>query len=632
MLRVSRSLLRLAIVVLFIAAPTSALAANLAIVIGNNGSRTLGRAELRYADDDAAKYAALLGGTAGEGDVELLTRMDADSARMFPAQARIATPPTRAALDAAVARIVARADAAKRRGERVVFTFVFAGHGDVEDGRGFLELEDGRFFREDLEALLLRIPAARAHVVLDACNSVYMLAARKPGGTRFATPEDVERSMRARLAHVGTFLSTSADAQVYEWSQIESGVFSHAVRSGLAGAADLDGDGRITYGELRAFVRVASAGIPNPRFRPRIYARGPGGRDDEVIFEPRAAGASRKLALEAGAERRVTVLDPNEVPLVDVRLEAGFGPTLWLPPSAGDGFTLVERTNQAPERRTAVELSEGMPVARNDGVPSGHAARSGARPFDLLFSMAFGPRAVAALPPEGQEEEVYGVSSEDRERMRRLLDSAAETQRDRRLQVGLGSLAGGVLLAGTGAALLAAPDGLWKDPDFGKTTGAGLLGIGVAFVGVGASQLLTRSELEARRDAYVAALRARPEAFELAVRDAEAELLARAEAQRRQRTIMGIGSIALGALVIGAGAVVEVVDTSDTVRTWGRVGMAAGAAWGLTGLTNLVLRSEEERLAELWKKERAFPVESGTSSLRIRPLVGVGALGIGGTF
>src|SRR4029079_8077351 len=98
------------------------------------------------------------------------------------------------------------------------------------------ELEDGRFFREDLEALLVRVPAVRAHVLLDACNSVYMLASRKPGGTLFATPEDVERSMRARLAHVGTFLSTSADAQVYEWSQIESGVFSHAVRSGLSGA------------------------------------------------------------------------------------------------------------------------------------------------------------------------------------------------------------------------------------------------------------------------------------------------------------------------------------------------------------------------------------------------------------
>ncbi|MDF2694746.1 MAG: hypothetical protein K0S65_3129, partial [Labilithrix sp.] len=156
-------------------APSAARAADnetrLAIVIGNNGSATLGRSELRYADDDAAKYASLFASTSVEGNVELLTRFDADSTRLFPAQAKRSTPPTRASLNAAITRIGLLAEAAKKRGERVVFTFVFAGHGDVEDGRGFLELEDGRFFRDDLEAMLARIPATRAHVLLDACNS-----------------------------------------------------------------------------------------------------------------------------------------------------------------------------------------------------------------------------------------------------------------------------------------------------------------------------------------------------------------------------------------------------------------------------------------------------------------------------
>lgn len=347
-----------------------------------------------------------------------------------------------------------RARASEKRGDRVVFTFVFAGHGDVDDGRGFLELEDGRFFREDLETLLHRVPAARAHVLLDACNSVYMLASRKPGGTRFATPEDIERSMRARLAHVGTFLSTSADAQVYEWSQIESGVFSHTVRSGLSGAADLDGDGRITYGELRAFVRIAAAGVPNPRFRPRIYARGPNGRDDEVLFEPRAAGAGRKLTLDTGTERRATVLDANEVPLVDVRLEAGFAPSLYLPRSESGRFTLVEREPGRPERRTEVALSEGSLMTRVAPAPSALASRSSGKPFDMLFAVAFGPRAVAALPPEKPEEAIYGVSMEDRERMHRLLDAAAEMQHDRRIGAGVAFGAAGIAAAGVGAATL----------------------------------------------------------------------------------------------------------------------------------------------------------------------------------
>lgn len=65
------------------------------------------------------------------------------------------------------------------------------------------------------------------------------------------------------------FVSTSAEAEVYEWSELQSGVFSHAVRSGLAGAAGADGDGAVSYDELRAFVDTATSEIRNAAFRPR---------------------------------------------------------------------------------------------------------------------------------------------------------------------------------------------------------------------------------------------------------------------------------------------------------------------------------------------------------------------------
>lgn len=617
--------------------PALALAAEtrLAIVVGNNGSATLGRAELRYADDDAAKYAALFGGASREGDVELLARFDADTTRLFPAQAKKAAPPTRAALDAAVARVVARAQAAQKRGERVVFTFVFAGHGDVEDGRGFLELEDGRFFREDLEAMLGRIPAARAHVLLDACNSVYMLVARKPGGTKFTTPEEIERSMTARLAHVGTFVSTSADAQVYEWSRIESGVFSHSVRSGLSGAADLDGDGRITYGELRAFVRIAAQGVPNARFRPRLYARAPGGRDDEVVFEPRAAGPGRKVAIAAGAERRVSVLDPNEVPLIDVRLERGFGADLYVPAldaPADDGtFTLVEQEDGRPPRRADLTPSGDDGLVAGDETPPALAARAAGRPFELLFAVAFGPRAVAALPAEKAEEDVYGVSNEDRERMRRLLDAAAENVRDQRVTEGAGELAFAVTAFGFGAAAWLTP----SDRDARTTKDV----VGGVFMGLGtialasSSQLLVRSTMEERRNAYVASLRARPEAIDLAVHNAERELFARAEDARSQRITEGVAAFVFGALEIGGGLVLA-LTTDDSDVKWLAGGlMAAGVGTGVTGVGRLAVRSEEERIADLWRTERALSPPRGRSSrLRLTPQVGLGGVGLAGTF
>lgn len=606
----------------------------LAIVVGNNGSATLGRAELRYADDDAAKYAALFAAASREGDVELLARFDADTTRLFPAQAKKATPPTRAALEAAIGRVAARAREARDRGDHVVFTFAFAGHGDVEDGRGFLELEDGRFFREDLEALLTRIPAARAHVLLDACNSVYMLVARKPGGTRFTTPEEIERSMAARLAHVGTFVSTSADAQVYEWSRIESGVFSHSVRSGLSGAADLDGDGRITYAELRAFVRIAAEGVPNARFRPRIYARGPGGRDDEVVFEPRAAGEGRKIALAAGAERRVTVLDPNEVPLIDVKLERDFGTNVYVPSFGGiadsRGFTLVEQEDGAPERRVEIALAD-QGAAGESETPPVLAARTAGRPFELLFAMAFGPRAVASLPPETSGADgVYGVSNEDRERMKRLLDAAAENRRDIRIREGAGALAFGVTSIGAGIAAWVTP----SDPDIRDTkdiVGGVFVGLGVLAL-TGAPQIFTRSAMEDRRDAYVASLGGRPEAMDLAVRNAEREIFEMANIARRERITEGVLSFVLGAASI-AGGIVLVATSDDPNLHWLGGGLIAGGAGsGFTGTARLAMRSEEERLAELWRTERTSSPAMPVRQLKLGPTVRIAGLGLAGTF
>jgi len=608
--------------------------ARLAIVVGNNGSATLGRAELRYADDDAAKYAGMFGSTSSDGDVELLARPDADTARLFPEQARRAAPPTRAALDAAVARIAARAQAAKSRGDTVIFTFVFAGHGDVHDGRGFLELEDGRFFREDLEALLVRVPATRAHVLLDACNSVYMLVARKPGGTRFTTPEEIERSMTARLAHVGTFLSTSADAQVYEWSRIESGVFSHSVRSGLSGAADLDGDGRVTYGELRAFVRIAANGVPNARFRPRLYARGPFGRDDEVLFEPRAAGEEKKITVGAGAERRVTVLDANEVPLVDVRLESGFGADLYVPAPAqarGTTFTVVEQESGAPERRQEIAIGRaGGLVARAD-VEGSPAARTAGRPFDLLFTMPFGPRAAAQLAADRPAEDVYGVSNEDRDRMRRLLDAAAGRSHDRRVEEGAGSLAFGVTAVGAGIAAWVLP----SSADARTTRdviGGVFVGVGAIGLGVGAGNLLGTSKMEDRRDAYVAALQGRPLGVDLAVRDAEIELYAREKAAREERIALGVGGFVFGALEI-AGGIVLAAETDDSGLKWLGAGLvAAGVGSAFTATGALAVRSEEERIADLWRRERALPSPGPQSRLRLAPMIGLSNLGIRGSF
>src|SRR5690606_15812874 len=122
---------------------------------------------------------------------------------------------------------------------------------------------------------------------------------RKPGGRRFATPEDAARALSSRLPNVGVFLSTSADGEAFEWSEIQSGIFSHVVRSGLLGAADANADGSVSYVELAAFVDTATSEVPNPLMRPQVFARGPGALDDAPIARLHSMSSVRWLELGA---------------------------------------------------------------------------------------------------------------------------------------------------------------------------------------------------------------------------------------------------------------------------------------------------------------------------------------------
>src|SRR5260370_4200525 len=257
----------------------------LALIVTNNGGGGLGRPDLHYADDDGAKYYEVFRTIATEDATFLLTHFDRDTDRLFAHLRGKAQTPDGAHVDAASRELAQRARSALALGKSVDFYFVFAGHGDVDQGQGFIELADGHLTGDDLEALLKSIPSTRSHVILDSCNSFFVLGARKAGGQHFATSEDAARKLSERLPNVGLFLSTSADGKVFEWSELQSGIFSHAVRSGLAGAADANGDGIVSYAELRAFVNVASPVVRNPAYRPQVFARAPGGRDGAALFE-----------------------------------------------------------------------------------------------------------------------------------------------------------------------------------------------------------------------------------------------------------------------------------------------------------------------------------------------------------
>jgi hypothetical protein len=260
-----------------------------ALVIGNNTPPHPGLAPLHYADDDAVRWAVLF--DALGGDVEVLTQLDAESARLYGPLAFHPTPPSREAVKAAVTLLAARVAAARAQGARTVFYFVYAGHGDVEDGQGYLALTDGRFTRADLgPSVLTPLGADTNHIIIDACRASSFLGNRGPGGERRPWQDAYFAPNAPRLPNTGFLLSSSSSGLSHEWEEFQAGVFSHEVRSGLMGAADANGDGVITYAELTGFVRLANLSVANERYRPRIVARTPAG-GDAILVDLRSARA-----------------------------------------------------------------------------------------------------------------------------------------------------------------------------------------------------------------------------------------------------------------------------------------------------------------------------------------------------
>lgn len=388
------------------AAPHEAEPRRFALVVGSNHSLDPSQAALRFADDDAARMAELL--TEVGVDTELVTHLDRDSQAMFPALVPRARRPDGAGLDAAYADLLERMGQAKADGAAVELLVYYSGHGDVgPDGQGYLTLEGDKLTRTRLFAdLLARSPADHNHVIIDACRSEQFVLSRGSGdGSGKAwQPDQVDvdlgRSVQAYLDkhHLGGFPNTgvvlahSADQQTHEWDRYRGGIFTHELLSGLRGGADLNGDGRIEYSELGAFVSAANHGVDDPRARLEVVVRPPADDERHPVLSHGELAGKRILLFGPGDRHHYTVEDARGVRLADLRRSGEQPGYLRLPP--GDVF--VGRST-SPQDRQEVQVpgSEGgvlwahvLPYADAPSAARGaldQAFRRG------LFSTPFGP-------------------------------------------------------------------------------------------------------------------------------------------------------------------------------------------------------------------------------------------------
>lgn len=338
----SRTVLALALVVIAgLAQTTEAATKRYAMIVANSTSLTKGVSPLQFADDDGARYYELLSNVADVTRVYAI--LDTQSQRLYPEVAKAAFIPRRDVVLRGLADIFERASADVARGDEVIFTFVLVGHGEIgAGGEGYVSLLDAPFTRTDLfREVLAKSPATTNHIVVDACNSYFLVNSR--GGAAHAddsAPSEaaavkalVSEEDLSRYPNTGVILSTSSARESHEWTGYGAGVFSHQLRSAMSGTADVNGDGKIEYSEIQAFVAAANLRIDDPRARIELYARAPVIDVSRPLIDLATARFTSWLRVPSGAPIQFYLEDARGLRTLDANLEGERAIVIALVPS-----------------------------------------------------------------------------------------------------------------------------------------------------------------------------------------------------------------------------------------------------------------------------------------------------------
>jgi hypothetical protein len=311
---VTRARIALAVVVVAgaLAAPRAARAEprRYVMIIAHNRSLDPGVAPLRFADDDGARYFELFKLITDR--VALFSVLDDETAALFPAAARAAQPPEADAIYGTLRRWNKEMADETHAGRSTELVFIYAGHGDVDaSGEGYVNLLRSKLRRRDLyEKVLAPSKASYVHLIIDACKSYFLVKRR--GGEPWkddSAPESHDDEVRAFLSRedlssyprVGVILATSGDQATHEWSRFRGGILSYELRSALAGPADINGDGRVEYSEMHAFIAAANARLRHAEARLNIFVRPPQSNRHQPLVDLRAVQGSRGRLLRFDA-------------------------------------------------------------------------------------------------------------------------------------------------------------------------------------------------------------------------------------------------------------------------------------------------------------------------------------------
>ena len=299
-------------------------------------------------DRDLLRYAV--------SDAENFVRVLEEMGGLDPADVLLLRDPDREQFELGLLELRRRVAAANRRGDRLEVLLYYSGHADEE---GLLLA--GEHLGYSLLRRELGAASADVHIaVLDACASGAIT--RIKGGQRqqsFLVDESFDMRGYAFLT------SSSADEAAQESDAISASFFTHYLVSGMRGAADVTGDGRVTLNEAYQFAFAETlarttgtmGGAQHPAYDIKMSGTG-----DVVMTDVRRhiAGVSLAEALDG----RLYVRNGNRHLVAELYKPAGRPVELGLEPGE---YMLHLETGGMGLRQADLALVEGQRTGLDAG-------------------------------------------------------------------------------------------------------------------------------------------------------------------------------------------------------------------------------------------------------------------------
>ena len=363
------------------ALPAAALGASVQryLLVAGANQGGVDRARLQYAVSDAERFARVLvelGGVTSANEIVLKEPKLRDFLQ---------------ALDQLSSRVAdGKRAAAGSGGGRIEVLVYYSGHADE---KGLL-LGDDRYSYRSLRDRLDQIPADVRIAVLDACASGAFVRL-KGGKPRQAFLVDESSTMRGHA-----FLTSSAETEAAQESdRIGASYFTHYLVSGLRGAADSSGDGRVTLNEAYQFAfnetlgrtQQSKGGAQHPSYDITMSGSG-----DVVMTDVRQTSATLVLGEEMVG--RFFVRNAAQQLVVELYKPAGRKVELGLEPGTyevrleRDARSSLARTQLADGGRVVLDAAAFQPTTpettRRRGIEAPAFSVAGRNRLELRLAKA----------------------------------------------------------------------------------------------------------------------------------------------------------------------------------------------------------------------------------------------------